>query len=402
MKRLGFVISTAYMTFVRLCRRQGLAVMLLALCTALPLFIGPVVQDALSQGVGFEGIHLALTAPEDETVVQTVEQFLPSMADVSRYCHITAMDLPEAERALSQGDVTAILVLPENFIDGILTGANPDVKLILSAQQPMQSLLTLWVGQSATDLLGAFQSAIYTVLTAYEAAPPPGLSYGDVVSQINLRCIRWTLNRQELFSLKTISVTGVLPIRVHYSLSLFLFLLLASAAVWMPVYCPAQIGAMERYQAAGCGAGASYAGTFCGCWLFSFCLVLPGALILTKGNFLSVFLCSLLVSLFTAGFGSLYCLLTANNQQSGLACLLSLWMLGAAGGIVPSVILPEAFAKLSPYSPITWMRQLMAWSGGYGRLDSSGLLVLVVSSVLLALLGGVLYRRRFQKEVNRL
>ena len=107
---------------------------------------------------------LAVTAPEGDPVPGLLEQYMGNMRDVRQYCTFRAMDGAEAAAALESGEVTAILVLPENFIQGVTDGSNPDVRLVVSGDRPLESLLTLWVGQSAADLLSSFQAGVYAVL----------------------------------------------------------------------------------------------------------------------------------------------------------------------------------------------------------------------------------------------
>ena len=65
------------------------------------------------------------------------------------------MEEHEALEALKNGEVTAVLALPENFIQGVMWGTNPNLRLIVSGDRPLESLLLLWVGQSASDILSA-------------------------------------------------------------------------------------------------------------------------------------------------------------------------------------------------------------------------------------------------------
>ena len=202
-----------------------------------------------------------------------------------------------------------------------------------------------------------------------------------------------------LFTVQNVPVTGALPIGLHYSISILLFLLLAGGAVFTPVYEGERTRQTRRFLAAGQSPRTAYAGTLMGCCLLSLCLLLPAALLLSQGAILSTLLRCLPAALFIAVFGSLCCLITAQAQQGGLlACLLALGMLGASGGILPGVMLPETLRKLLPFSPVTWMRLLLTASDGW----AGSLAALAACSAVLAVLGGLLYRRRFWKEVRAL
>ena len=89
----------------------------------------------------------------------------------------------EALAALASGEATAVLELPEDFVRKVQWGENPPVRIIVDGSRPLESLLTLWVGQSAADLLAASQAGIYAVLERYGQSPPPGLSRDQAVME---------------------------------------------------------------------------------------------------------------------------------------------------------------------------------------------------------------------------
>lgn len=150
-------------------------------------------------GGSFSGITLAVTAPEGDGTPQLLERYLGQLTDIRQYCTFEAMAYQDALSALESGGVTAVLVLPEDFVQGVQNGENPAVRLIVDGNHPLESMLTLWVGESASQLLAAVQSGIYAVLEQYDRHPVQGLRREDVVTQINLDYIHWTVNRRRSF-----------------------------------------------------------------------------------------------------------------------------------------------------------------------------------------------------------
>ena len=393
----GRSVGTA---LAKLCRQGVLLSLLVALSIGLPLCIAPAAEHLLTQGVSFSGITMAITAPEEDPVPQLLEELLPSMEDVSQYCRVKAMDHAEALESLERGEVTAVLALPEGFVQGILYGENPDVELIVPANRPLESLLTLWVGQSACDILAAFQGGIYAVLDLYQQAPPDGLSYDQVVSQINLRYIRWTLNRQELFRVENISVTGQLPIGLHYALSLICFLMLALTPFFYCLYSREQLRSYRRLLSAGRTPAGCFLASVSACWLLLFLILLLAVSFTTKGTWWQVVAVCALGSAFCAGFAAACSLLTENSALCGIASsLLSLIFLALSGGILPPVMLPQIMRKAMEYSPITWLRELLAVPAGFDMPASW--LYLTCAAVILLAVSLLLYRRRFLQEVRR-
>ena len=251
MDTLRFSAIYFKLTLGRLCRQRRLLAGLVLLCFLLPFGAGRAAEVLLSRGVDFHGVTLAVTAPEGDSVPQQLEQYMGNMEDLAQYCRIVSMGENEALAALEGGEVTAVLELPENFIRGVMWGTNPDLRLIVPADRPLESLLLLWVGQSACDILSAFQSGVYAVLDLYEENQPPGLTREDVVFDINLRYISLALNRTDMFQTREISATRGLPVPLHYALALITCFALSAAPLFVPVYSADWLRPQRRLRAAG-------------------------------------------------------------------------------------------------------------------------------------------------------
>lgn len=383
------------MTLGKLCQQPWLLAGLTLLCIFLPLVVGPAAEAALSEGVSFSGITLAVAAPEGDSAPDLLEKLLPKMEDVSQYCEVVAMDREEAIRALERGDVTAVLVLPENLIQGILEGTNPDVELIVPGDMPMEALLTLCVGQSASDLLAVVQSGVYAVLEQYIKTPPGDLRYSDAVTQINMRYIRWTLGRQQMFLEDPIAVTRQLPIGVHYGLSLLGYLALSLAPLFMSVYSGSWIQAQKRFRAVGRGTAGFYVSSLAACTLVLLPLMIGVSLLLTRGDFVTGFWTGAVCACFCAAFGTVCCLLTANTGSCGVVSFLSaLVFLFLAGGVLPPVLLPRTLQKLMFLSPVTWLRSTLALAVEDYEMHWGYAAATAAAAGILAVLGSMLYRRR--------
>lgn len=395
MRNFRFWNRITGLTLGKLCQQRWLLAGLALLCFLLPMAIAPAAEAALSRGVSFSGIELAVTGPEGDPVPEQLEQLLPTMSDVSEYCRVTAMDYGEAIRSLQRGEVTAVLVLPENFVQGIMDGTNPDVELVVSGDSPMEALLTLWIGQSASDMLAAFQSGIYAVLELYTQNPPEGLHYQDVVAKINLRYVSWMMNRQDMFRVREVAATEQLPVGLHYGLSLLVFLMLAMAPFFAPVYDGKWLAAQRRFRTVGRGSGMFYLSTLAGCWLVIFPLLTAAVLVIVGGSPVAAIAAGALGGLFCAAFAGLCCLLTADTGGCGVLSFgCALVFLALSGGILPPVLMPRALQNWIDWSPVSWLRNLLAAPAGEYEVWPGMVAALAVSCAVMTVAGGLLYRRR--------
>ena len=378
----------------RLCQQRWLLAGLALLYVLLPLGAGRAAEDLLSRGVELSGITLAVTAPEGDETPRLLERFMGDMEDIAQYCRILAMGEEEALSALRAGEVTAVLCLPENFIRGVMWGDNPDLRLVVSGDRPLESLLLLWVGQSAADILAAFQSGVYAVLELYEAAPPPGLTRDRVVAEINVRYITLAVDRAGMFRTREVSATQALPIALHYGLTLLFYFALSAAPLFLPLYGGDWLVLQRRLRGAGRGSAAGCLSAVTAGAAVLLLLLAPALLAAGEGAALPRLGAAALAALFCSVFCGLCCLLTGSAAGCGTAAFgVSLVSLALAGGIVPPVLLPGPVRKLSWLSPLTWLRQAAARSMGYPAQPACWA-YLLLSGLGMLCLCLALYRRR--------
>lgn len=382
----------------RLRRQLWLLVGLAVLCALLSLGAGRSAEHLLSQGVDFHGVTMAVAAPEGDDTAGLLERYMGGMEDIAQYGRVVAMEEDEALAALARGEVTAVLLLPERFIQGVMWGENPDLRLVVARDRPLESLLLFWVGQSGVDFLSAVQSGIYAVLDLYEQNPPPGLDRHTAMVEINLRYITLTLDRANQFRLREISATGALPIFRHYGLSLLAYFGLSAAPLFMPLYTGDWIGFQRRLRCAGQGCAPALFGAVAvgsGALLLFFA---PSVLFLGGGHPLALLGGAGLMAIYCSLFSALCCLLTQSASGcGGIAFTVSLLSLFLAGGVIPPVLLPAAVQRISGLSPVTWLRQMAALPAGAGMspLHLAGLLLTAGGMAAGSL---CLFRRRTEGE----
>ena len=398
MKALRFFTASFKLTLGRLRQQRWLLAGLVLLCLLLPLGAGQAAGYLLSRGVGFSPVTLAVTAPEGDDVPRLLEQYMGDMEDIAQYCKIVSMDQDAALNALDRGEVTAVLELPENFIRGVMWGDNPDLRLIVAGDRPLESLLLLWVGQSACDILSAFQSGVYAVLDLYDQAPPPGLDRDQAVLDINLRYIQLALDRGGLFQTRTLSATGALPIALHYALALASYFALAAAPLFVPLYSGSWLAFQRRLRCAGRGIAAGYFSAAAAGTGALFLLLAPALVLAGEGSIPALLLAALGMAAFCSVFCSVCCLLSGGAAGCGaLSFLTALLALFLAGGVLPPVLLPDGLRRLSGLSPVSWLMALAAWPMGCSP-DPSALAGLGLGTAGMLAAALALYRRRVSRQ----
>jgi ABC-2 type transport system permease protein len=274
-------------------------------------------------------------------------------------------------------------------------GTNPDLELIVPDDRPFEALLTLWVAQSASDMLSAIQSGIYAVIDQYHLSPAPELTQDEVIAQINVRYINWTLNRQGMFRTSSVSATELLPVGLHYGLSLLGYLMLALVPFFTPVFSGKWLSSQKRFRCAKRGWLGFYLCGIGACFAVMFVLLTATQLLMVKGDLVMTLYAAMAGSLFCAGYTAVCCLITGNTRNCGVLTFpAALVFLFLSGGILPPVLMPPMLQNFMELSPITWLRNTMAVPGGELYPDQSMAGTLLIWSVILLVIGSLLYRRR--------
>lgn len=375
-----------------LCQQLWLLAGLFMLFLLLPVCAGPVGDALFSRGVEFSGITLAVVAPQGDDTGAVLERLTEGMRDVREYASLRSMTREEAQTALESGEVSAILLLPERFVDGILEGENPDVTLVVSPDRPLEALLTAWVGSSAADLLTASQRGIYAVL---ELAP--GENRDQMMLGINLEFIQRTLNRERLFKTRQLRVAGAMELGEYYGLSVLSLLALCLPPLFDPVFRGEDIRFRRRLRSLGYGAAFQTGSCVLVCGGVVFLLTAAPVWYLT-GNFP---VGAGMLALFSGSFSAVCCLASYSASGcGGMAFPAALGLTFLSGGIVPTALLPGWIVRLGRWLPLGALRTLMALPVSEWSREGWALLCALGWSGMLWVLAVLLFACRLKGEVE--
>ena len=112
---------------------------------------------------------------------------------------------------LAAGEVTAVITIPADTIDSILSGENIPVTVSFSNTDSLPQALLAELIRSGVSLLASAQSAIYTTADLYEKYSL-SMELGSVFDLLNTRNLKLALLRENLFTGQNVSMTG--PVRL--------------------------------------------------------------------------------------------------------------------------------------------------------------------------------------------
>lgn len=224
MNRIQFLLSYTLIEFKKLKH-------------ALPqLLLGTVVLIFIIGTIAFCGIKLlypssTLKTVQIDIVLSDTSPSSVSAIDLIRNMQSTkdifVFQIADEESAyadLSNGKAIAVMLIPDDMINGILDGTNSPIQIVFAKSSSLSTLLLQELTGAGAKILSSAQADIYTITDLYveEGLQEYLQKSYDTINQTNLR---YALARDRIFQIKSTSVTGGLSVITYYSASAILLLL---------------------------------------------------------------------------------------------------------------------------------------------------------------------------------
>lgn len=354
-------------------------------------------------------ISLSVVAkPEDEMAQMLLKQlsFLPLLfPNIDLIVEDTE---EEARSAVSNGELSAALLLPHDFYAWVNGESNENPVLLVDSISGMEHAVFRTIGNSMLSMLSDAQRGIMLTLQAVDFIRPNNLSYDRAWQEINLIYFSTAFDQSDRFLEEVVTGPNSFSIASHYMFCISLcFCILTTPLFYRKLSLKGQGPWIRRLQSIGVSSRRYMLSQ-----LLSTALVyLLMLLLLSSGYFavlrilgeapqIALWLVPTLVlaSVFLAVVS--FFLSNLNNPTLGgvLVSFFALFGLLTAGGLLPLPLLPALFTTISKLSPILWLRDLLGASflglGAAPWKPMSALLLLISAIALLLLLQCRQFRRK--------
>ncbi len=320
---------------------------------------------------------IGVVVRDEDTITRMAFQYVENLESASQVCRFVRMSEDEGFRELEKGGIAALIVLPEQIVQGIMDGRNPSVDIFFPKNAGLEAMLLRELTESGSGLLRVAQAQIYG---AYDTAVEYGImeQLSVMEADIDTYNLAFALDRLALYDTEPVSATGRMSVPQYYAASgMVLFLLLSGMALY-PVM--RQEPAAFRRQLMRHGTGSAWQG-FCQ-WICCFlCIMLvtcavwivgiiAGAaapelaekvavVIRSGGAYESAAMKAGIFLLVLVTVSAYTCLLySIAGSRTGsilLIFLLSVVMVYLSGGLVPSVFLPQAVQAVGERLPTAYL-----------------------------------------------
>ena len=311
-----------------------------------------------------------MVLPEDDALSEKITKMIASLDSVESLCDFSYLEHDEAFQKMKSGELQAVFEVPSGMARGILDGTNQPATIWFPDESGLEGAVFRELAESGSSMLGTSQAAIYA---ADECLNIQGVPEQISVSEQDLNRIflKYAMNREALFRKKTVSAAGNVSTAVFYGISGIVFLMILTGIPAAPFLAP-QTEALEQ--------GLRRIGIrrwyplFCKCLCMTLLLMAVTAggygWAVQKGYALAGRE-ELAAWGLTCAAVSAWILLFYEVCRSSAAAILTLFAVNVvflflAGGIIPSVFLPELVQKVGN------MTVTALWMDGIRFIASGG------------------------------
>ncbi|MBP1577627.1 MAG: hypothetical protein J6C75_04010 [Oscillospiraceae bacterium] len=331
---------------------------LLALLLCILPIAGIAAAAVSSSPDAMKAIEIAVISEDNEPMAVSL---IDSVVN-TRFKGLAQIKLCENEQQAK--GCAAVLTLPNDFWQSLMTGENLSPTLVIKAASPFEGLWLRQLANSAARLLNRAQNAMGALYAAMRA---DGLSDDEINRAIfacDMAMVNDYLTRKGRFDSVEISATGSLGAAEYYLCSAAAFVIFSLLFIF---YSPiADIKSFGRFSLSQkrCFISAAISSLIlCTVLIFAALAILgvDSAQIFSLKTAFAVVFCSALL-LFSVTF--------MPNMPACAAFCFGITLTSAlfGGGFIPEALLPEAFSPLYALLPFSLMRRLfadIAFSAGF-------------------------------------
>lgn len=196
------------------------------MCKKLPVCLTAIAIFVIVTGMAVFGVYefflkenryeLVVGYVAEDEMTRMAASYFEELSSVSDWCRFQKITETAGKKALEEGTMQALIVLPQGMVESILTGENKTPTLYLSQEISACSTLVESLGNAGISMLQTAQMQIYA---AYD------LGASHLSEEINRENLEMLTDRERLFYRQTLGITdrhGIVNYYISAGMTLFL------------------------------------------------------------------------------------------------------------------------------------------------------------------------------------
>ena len=329
----------------------------------------------------FQAIDVGVAVPEGEKETKAVLRFLSAMESAESVCNFRYFPENEAKEKLYEGEVQAVIVLPESLYEDMYSGEKGRIAVYLPEDPPFRVQVFRELLADGVSLLTTAEAG---VLAASDLAGTDAIAYGErdetgfpkmkpyeAANFISYEYIQCALGRDNMFDEYVYSPLGQMDLYQYYFAAAVSVLLLMSGLNYSFLYQRNSRAVEQKLRVMGLGTvKASFIKILVmanASWLLAVASYLAGCLLSRWGKFDFIwFHGSALLLLIPVSIGAafyfhaVYSVFGKGMQGAVFLLSVNAVMVLCSGVVIPLAYLPEAVRRVGQYLPLNFLRQYCA------------------------------------------
>lgn len=345
----------------------------LILLNLLLLCICSIASQMISEHVYGDGnrstVRIAYFLPEDDDskyskIAINMLSELDSMQETAELIRVNSAD--SGRSLMENGEITALIIIPELFLSSIMDSTNLKLDLIIKDNTRVSSYITNELMMSYAGYLGVAQAAVYSMLDTAREHGYEKDERQSLQNKVDSTFLNRTLHKNAYIKTITATNEGSFTLKEFYLACAAVMSLLLSSIALMPMLTGRTAGMINALSLHNIGGMHLFFSSYISSCLAMFAAFIPCHIALSlyaadginiKGLFTAIpaLLMIALIAVAAARLGS-RSLLAANM----LLLFFTVVLAYVGGGLIPQAMLPAAINDLSSHLPCRYIIDTIA------------------------------------------
>lgn len=143
-------------------------------------------------------IQVGVVLPEQDTMAAALVNTIKNMGELSSLCDFSQTTEKEGKDQLEQGEISALIVIPEKILQKIYQNANTSISMYMPDKPTLESAIVREFAEAGSSLILTAKAGDYTAYNMYQKYGKAG-TMQDVARDMNGRYIQFVLRQETLF-----------------------------------------------------------------------------------------------------------------------------------------------------------------------------------------------------------
>ncbi len=338
-------------------------------------------------------IEVGVVMPGEDVLANKAMKMIESLDSVGSLCHFTYLEEEEGLHRLKNGEIFALMKLPEGLVEGIMDGTNLPVTVVFSEHSGLEAAVFRELTEAGSSILDTSQAGIYAA-DAYLYAQGAGAMVPLAEEELNRLFLSYALSRSVYFRQETVSAVQDVGTAVYFAISSAVMLLLFLGIPAAPLCRPLSPVLRQKLTLLGIGRWKQTAvRLLCLGSLLLLVSLLPCLWCVSRGyveRSIGNAAMWILICMTAAAWIQMFYELCRNTAAAILFLFTTTAvMIFISGGLLPSVFLPEAVSRIGAWTPAAFLMDGIRFMvTGSGQVMGNLLLTLGLCYTVSAAAGG--------------